>query len=715
VELREVATEPGRPPLAAGARLRRGLAALVFFVAATVVMTWPVARHPGDHLVVPRDFIGRGLLPTSPDTYLHLYILAWVAHVLPGAPAALFDAPMMVPAARALAGSEHMLAHWPVHAPVYAATGNPVLAYQWVLFSAFVLNGMALFALARRWTGSTPAALLGGTIYAFLPLRFELIGTVQHLNVAYLPLAVLAAERFRVAGRRGDLVAFGGLVALQALTSYYLAYATVVALPVVCGVAWLAGPRATRGRGVALALAAGAGLVPLALVSWPYLALRAAAVVPEYPERWLRAASATPGWFVHRGEPLFAGFVPLALAAVGLVAGGAARRRLLLAAGMAVVGAILVLGPTLDLAGHALPLPYRALYAWVPGFSSLRYPYRFGVLWGLGLALFASLGWARVVRAHAWAWPATALALVIVCLEYRQAPLAAVPVETGSALPPAYGWLREHGGGRPLLEWPVAAAGDLRAGYQQSRAMYFGTYHRLPLLNGYTAYEPPSHGLVFSLAARLPDARAVADLVDLTGVQLLLLHRDQLDADARARFAAWLAAGGCAPLAEFDADVVCGLPAAGTDLRARLRAANERAPTETFRGLSLEPLPEGARHGRLVPPGPLHAFPTGLVVRLRVEVANQGDAPWPGLAPLVPGVVAVRHRWTRDGAWQATPLLCDLAPGESCAVVVPITPPAPGSYDLELDVAQEGGATLVDGPVVVPVRTVPLLRPPLPR
>ena len=42
------------------------------------------------------------------------------------------------------------------------------------------------------------------------------------------------------------------------------------------------------------------------------------------------------------------------------------------------------LGPTLEVRGHALPLPYRALYAGIPGFSSLRYPYRFGVLCGLG-------------------------------------------------------------------------------------------------------------------------------------------------------------------------------------------------------------------------------------------------------------------------------------------------------------------------------------------
>ena len=181
------------------------LGLLAFSAGATFLMTWPVGLHLSDHLVVPRVFIGRGLLPNAPDTYLHLWILAWVHHALTTEPARLFDANIMYPARHALAGSEHMLAHWPLHAPVYAASGNPVLAYQWVLFSSFVLNTIALYTLLRRWTASAQGALVGAAIYAFAPLRFDLIGTVQHLNVAYLPLAVFFADRYRSEGRRRDL------------------------------------------------------------------------------------------------------------------------------------------------------------------------------------------------------------------------------------------------------------------------------------------------------------------------------------------------------------------------------------------------------------------------------------------------------------------------------------------------------------------------------
>lgn len=693
--------------------MRRLLAVLVLSTGATLVMTWPVGRHLADHLVVPRVFIGRGLLPTSPDTYLHLWILAWVHRALATDPTRLFDANIMYPAEDALAGSEHMLAHWPVHSPVYGATGNPVLAYQWVLFSSFVLNAAALFALVRRWTGSTPGAAVGALVYAFCPLRFDLIGTVQHLNVAYLPLVILFADRHRSTGRIGDLAGVAAATALQTLCSYYLAYATAVAVAVVCAAAFLGADRQTRRRPLAIGVAALVGVVPLALVSAPYLALRSAAVVPEYPEVWLRAASASPAWFVRRDLPLFVGWLPLALAIVGAVFARVERWRRWLALGVLAAGFVLVLGPVITVLGRDVPLPYRALYEWVPGFASLRYPYRFGVLTALGVATLAGLGWARLASDRALARPLTVLVLVLVAVEYWQAPLALVPVEVGSSVPPVYRWLDEHGAGRPLLEWPVPPPGDLRSGYEHARAMYFGTYHWLPLLNGYTAYEPPSFEVVSLLAQRLPDARTLRDLIDLTGVRLLLVHRDRLALVARGRWDAWLAEG-CDRVAEFGPDVVCAFPPAGEDLRPRVVAANRHPPAETFRGVALAPLPPGALRGKLTLDAGDVAMAAGLVQPLRLAVTNGGDRPWPGLAPRAPGVVTVRHRWRGDGgsAWNATPLLCDLAPGESCTVVLPVGAPRnPGSYVLELTLGQEGGPDIaLDGgaPLGVPVHVVPL-------
>ena len=690
------------------------LAPLVVAVGGAVLVTWPLAPRLADHLVVPGFFIGQAAVPTSPDTYLHLYILAWVHHALAGG-AALFDANVMYPAAGALAGSEHMLGHWPVHGPVYAETANPVVAYNWVLLSSFVLNALAMHALVWRWTGSAPAGLVAAAVYAWAPLRFAMIDTVQHLNVAYLPLLLLCADRWWERRSVPALVAVALLAAWQALCSYYLAYATAVLVAVLAAAALLAGRGAARGRLAALVGAGLLGLVPTALLARPYLALRAGGAVPEYGDAWLRAASASPAWLLSPDAALFTGYLALAFAVVGLVASERllGRFRALLLVVMLVAGFVLVLGPTLTVGGVDLPLPYRLLHLVVPGFASLRYPYRFGVLSTLALAVLAGTGFAAVWRhAGAAAWALAAAAVVVVGLEYRQAPLRLVPTDVGVATP-TLRWLAEHGRGRPVLEWPIPPRPDFRAGYEQSRAMARSTHHWLPTLNGYTAYAPPSFGVVSGLAERLPDAESLATLIDVSGVELLVLHRDRLPAAVAPAWNRWLAGGACHERIDFGADVICALPAARRDLRPGLVAANAAPPRESVGGVPLAPLPAGQR-AALDVPEPLGAFGAGLVTPLALAVENAGTAVWPGLAPPAPGVVVVRHRWrdAPEAGFASVPLLCDVTPGARCSPVVGIVAPsAAGRHELEIGLAQQDGAPipLADGTtrvVAVDVRPV---------
>lgn len=678
-------------------RLLAAAVPVALAVGGAVLVTWPLALHMGDHLAVPRFFIGQGAVPTSPDTYLHLYILAWVHHALETG-ARLFDANMMYPARGTLAGSEHMLGHWPVHGLVYAESANPVLAYNWVLLSSFALNALAVHALVRRWTSCAPAGLVAAAVYAWAPLRFTMLDTVQHLNVAFLPLLVLCADRWWRDGSVLALVAMALLAAWQALCSYYLAYATAVVVVVLAAAAWLTGHRSARGRVAALLVAGLAGLVPTVLLARPYLTLRASGAVPEYGDVWLHAASASPAWFLSPDRALFAGYLALAFAVVGLVASerllGRFRATFLVA--LFVTGFVLVLGPTLRLGGVDVPLPYRLLHAAVPGFASLRYPYRFGVLSTLALAVLAGTGFAAIWRhAGVLSWALAGAVALVVGLEYREAPLRLVATDVGR--PSATDrWLAEHGRSRPLLEWPIPTRPDFRAGYEQSRTMAASAHHWLPTLNGYTAYAPPSFDVVAGLAERLPDAESLATLVDLTGVELLVLHRDRLPVGAAAAWNRWLASDPCRERTDVDTDVVCTLPAARRDLRPRLVAANDAPPRESVGGVPLVPLPAG-QQARLELSKPLGALGAGLVAPLTLAVENAGTTVWPGLAPLVPGVVVVRHRWrdAPDAAFAAAPLLCDVAPGARCtAVIGVVAPPTPGRHELEVGLAQHEGASI---------------------
>src|SRR5918992_2823532 len=94
--------------------------ALLVYLAAAVIYTWPLVWHPGSHLAAP---IGPG------DPFLNLWILGFGIKKILHEPTAVFsgevfDANIFFPADGTLTYSDHMLLQSAVLEPVYAATHN---------------------------------------------------------------------------------------------------------------------------------------------------------------------------------------------------------------------------------------------------------------------------------------------------------------------------------------------------------------------------------------------------------------------------------------------------------------------------------------------------------------------------------------------------------------------------------------------------------------
>ena len=92
---------------------------LLFFAAATVAMTWPLARDI------------RTAVPDHDDAFFGIWRMAWVAHQLPRAPAHLFDANIFVPTPNTLALSDAALLQGLLAAPPLAAAIQ-ILARQFL-------------------------------------------------------------------------------------------------------------------------------------------------------------------------------------------------------------------------------------------------------------------------------------------------------------------------------------------------------------------------------------------------------------------------------------------------------------------------------------------------------------------------------------------------------------------------------------------------------
>jgi len=154
---------------------------LALYAALTLAMTWPLARGLARDL--PGDF---------GDPLFTSWVLAWDAtHLGRG----LWNANIFYPHPLALAYSEHFLPQALQVLPIYAVTKNPILCYNLLFLSTFVLSGLGMFLLGRELTGSAAAGWVAGLAYAFTRDTIGLRRMIDRLNGDGGPgVVVLASE-----------------------------------------------------------------------------------------------------------------------------------------------------------------------------------------------------------------------------------------------------------------------------------------------------------------------------------------------------------------------------------------------------------------------------------------------------------------------------------------------------------------------------------------
>ncbi len=447
------------------------------------VMSWP--------LVV--DLANAGPMD-RPDGRLNAWILAWAGPTLWSQPAQVFQAPAFHPLPDALAFSENLLLPAALVAPLQAA-GGPVLAYNVALLGSLLLSGLGAYLLVRRASGDRLAAFVAGAYFAAGPHRWTRLSHLHAQVTVFLPLALLALDRFweRRTLRRALVV--GLMLALQGLASIYLGAITAAALAVALGVALLGGLRPRDlARLAASFLLAAAILWP---VVSPYLRMRAfqgqeftletvstyAASLPSY------AAAGTTAWgpLTQRlldaadvRDTLFPGLAALALGIAGLCA--APRRYRAVAVAASVVAVAFSLGPDTAL--------YRFLHEHVVLVRGVRALARFSLVPVLALSVLAGLalsGRRRIVVLGA---------LGLMMVESANLPLR----------------LQRYDGPSPAARRLAGQEGAvlvLPLGADDTRAMLDGLAHRLPLVNGDSGFIPRPFDRAMELFERGVDAEGL--------------------------------------------------------------------------------------------------------------------------------------------------------------------------------------------------------------
>src|SRR5688572_5106668 len=399
--------------------LGRNRAAVLLYAALFLASLYPQSLRPWDTVA----YIGDSL-----DT---VYFMAWNAHQVFTDPLHLFDANILHPHRAAMTLAGHRILPGILAAPVIAATGHPILAYNVVLALAYLLAAMAGRHLAAVLGVDPVGAWTAGALYAFNTYQVNEAPRADLLFHGFTALALAELVRFLATGERRRAWTIAGLMVLQGLASTYLLLYGALVLALVVGGALIVRPRRVAPRLPGLLLPALAAAVLFLPIAWPHLrSARTYGFAREAPEGVdLRHYVSTLPTNLVYGEigarvrpqqkgPHFVGFVSLALALFAM----AAHRRPYVrtatlsprvwvpaAAAMAMLLVALSLGRQMVVWGSDVgPGPYRLLHLAVPGFQFIRIPERLGLLAMLFVALLVGQA-LTVIRARGFARAAAVL------------------------------------------------------------------------------------------------------------------------------------------------------------------------------------------------------------------------------------------------------------------------------------------------------------------
>jgi hypothetical protein len=517
------------------------------------------------------------------DARAFIWVLAWDNHAVLDRVWSLFDANKLYPLPNALAYGEHLFGISLFTLPIYAATRNPVLAYNVVWILAYLFTAAAVHLLAWRYTRDHLAAMTAAMAYTFCFFRMH--HGHGHLNLIWsfwIPLSFVAIERWVDRPTWTRLAVLTAVVVLQALAAWYQAVMIAVADAIFFVWLLVVERRTMRISRFALHTSVGA-LAALALV-WPF-ARHYFILHSESPAYAAGASADLVGWFVPpentwMGQWLLAhgikgprwiwgevtvylGWITVGLASVGAVVslrrGDSTVRRSRFFIVLGIVAAVLALGPSpREVTSGSFGWTPFGLLAHVPGLSLFRIPARYTELLNLALALLAATACAAVHRRFGVTGRVMTVVLTLALLSEFYVVNFPGGVPPPYTVPMVYRQIATLSPGA-VLSLPDYAGTPLW--FQEADYQYFSTAHWHPIVNGDSREWPPQFVAVTERLKMFPDAAAASTMREV-GVRYVVLHADR--SGARDLLAPAQASSDFQLLARFEHDYLFQVAAAGT-------------------------------------------------------------------------------------------------------------------------------------------------------
>lgn len=534
---------------------------LLFFAAASLVTTYPVALHlfdaipgwAGDPMVF---FFSIWWYGQEGFNFINQPVVPYIFHPY-GVPYHRYGdfAPINV-----------------LLLPVIRSLG-PIFTYNLSMILSFILSAYFTFLLARNLTGSWKAGILSGTFFSFSAYHFSrVIGHLNLMHIEWFPLLILATKMAIDTQKLRYFLLAGVSYTLLFLSSGYYAYIGALLivpfaflylrwsgkrLPVLPTLVAIAIPAILLFPFIYSTLQLKSTGIIHGSIGWTYI--HSADLLNYF---WYNPFSMLFGKTVMSvplktsiptEQALYLGMVPLALAAIALLSRKSRSFVALHAKIFALIGisfVILSLGPVLkmnndmavlpvdgsrqilakaselvgvnekerqmmlELKGLPIPMPYLVPYFTLPFFNTMRVPSRFGIIVYLSVAVLAGIGYSILEKAKPKKLAGTIFvaALLIYSLEIMPSPY---PTMSPKARP-VDDFIASQPGDFAIIEYPVSIYDCDYLGHIP--------FHKKEIVNFCSSFLPPNAVETINKLKIFPPSEDALDFFRKNNVRYALVN-----------------------------------------------------------------------------------------------------------------------------------------------------------------------------------------------
>ncbi len=527
----------------------------LYFVVFTIIFTYPLAFHLKDSTIG-----GYG------DNIYFVWLIRWYQGVIFEGKGQLFFNPWMnFPEGWNLSTTDTTLASALPGVP-FSLLFGPITGYNIAMLLTFVLSGFFMYLWARGLTKSDGAALVAGTMFAFLPYRMAhfIIGHLNLSGTQWFPLFFFGLYRLLRSGKKFDLK-FILLTALSlgaiGFTSMYYLYMTLLISGIFIAF-YLIFTRFHPLRSKNFWLNTAITLVlalPLAYLSIkPFIELSRTGEIASRSIEYVSMYSASPtDFFLPASDHFIFGSIlakfldrslwiegSLYIGLSGMVltiAALAAAKRLehksfIFASGVVVLAAIVLafgidlhwnnqhilwsvppfLQPLIKRSETYIYMPSYWLFFKLPFFSNMRALMRFGIFALVFTCILSALGfhwlWQKTIG-----WKKTALIILVIAFILFEFYPGSYAGQLSQPVPRKVDlWLADQPDSGAVVQMPFEQSED-------QAQLFYTIFHKKPIVGGFfNANQPAQYQAIKPILNRFPHPEAIQALSEL-GVEYIVV------------------------------------------------------------------------------------------------------------------------------------------------------------------------------------------------